>query len=112
MRVPDAGGSHGPFRGRGLGAIIARMTSLTSSAPYQALAAHRRTLEGFSIPSALRSDPDRLERMRLRHEDLLVDTSKSLATPETLALLLALARDRKLSTWIDAMFAGDKINTT
>jgi glucose-6-phosphate isomerase len=92
--------------------IIARMTSLTGSAAYQALAAHRRTLEGFSIPSALASDATRLERMRLRHEDLLVDASKSLATPDTLSLLFALARERRVPELMQAMFAGEKINVT
>ncbi len=88
------------------------MTSLTGSASYQALAAHRRSLEGFSILSALANEVGRLDRMRMRHEDLLVDTSKSLATTETLTLLLALARERGLPARIEAMFRGDKINVT
>jgi glucose-6-phosphate isomerase len=88
------------------------MTALTSSAPYKALAAHRLALEGFSISSALASDATRLDRMRLRHEDFLADASKTLATPETLSLLLALARDRGLPAMIEAMFTGEKINVT
>ena len=88
------------------------MTPLVDEPTYRALAAHRKTLEGFDILRALREEPTRRAQMTLKHEDLDVDTSKSLATPETLALLFALAEARGLPRAIAAMFAGEKINIT
>jgi glucose-6-phosphate isomerase len=88
------------------------MTSLTNLPAYEALRAHRRALDGFSIVRALESDPARVAKMTLRLGDLLVDTSKTLATPETLGLLVALAEARGLPSAIASMFSGEKINLT
>ena len=87
------------------------MTRLTDEPTYRALAAHRQTLEGFSIARAL-GDPARVAKMTRSHEDLRADFSKSLATPETMAALLALAEARGLRARIEAMFSGEKINVT
>jgi glucose-6-phosphate isomerase len=88
------------------------MTPLIDEETYRALAAHRKTLDSFTIAGALASDAERLKRMSFAHEDLRVDASKSLATPETLALLVKLAEARGLVQRRDAMFAGEKINVT
>jgi glucose-6-phosphate isomerase len=88
------------------------MTRLTDEPTYRALAAHRQSLEGFSIAGAFASDGTRLAKMTGVHEDLRADWSKSLATPETMALLVKLAEARGVAARRDAMFAGEKINVT
>ena len=43
---------------------------------------------------------------------LLLDYSKNIVTQETLALLVALARQCQVESWRDRMFSGEKINST
>ena len=43
---------------------------------------------------------------------ILLDFSKNIITSETLALLVALARERGVEAGRDAMFRGDRINIT
>ncbi|MFO0683195.1 MAG: glucose-6-phosphate isomerase [Sandaracinus sp.] len=87
-------------------------TALTDEPTYRALGEHRRALEGFSFRDAFARDPGRAAAMTRSHEDLRCDFSKSLATAETLALLVKLAEARGVATRRDAMFAGEKINVT
>jgi glucose-6-phosphate isomerase len=57
-------------------------------------------------------DPERFERFSLRMGDILFDYSKNRITEETMALLMDLAREANLAEWIEAMFTGEKVNTT
>ncbi len=57
-------------------------------------------------------DPGRAGRFTLRLGDLLLDYSKNRVTPETMELLLALARAADVAVWRKRMFAGERINTT
>ncbi len=88
------------------------MTALTEESTYRALGAHRKSLDSFSIAGALASDPGRASAMTFVHEDMRADLSKSLATTETLGLLVKLAEARGLPARIEAMFTGEKINVT
>jgi glucose-6-phosphate isomerase len=58
------------------------------------------------------ADPQRFARMSREACGLFVDWSKHRATGETIALLLALARQQGVEGWRDRMFAGEKINGT
>ncbi|MEU4041011.1 glucose-6-phosphate isomerase [Streptomyces antibioticus] len=58
------------------------------------------------------TDPGRAERYVVRVGDLLVDYSKNLVTDETLALLQELAAATDVFGLRDAMFRGERINTT
>ncbi|MGV9708806.1 glucose-6-phosphate isomerase, partial [Streptomyces sp. NPDC003483] len=58
------------------------------------------------------ADPDRAERYVVRVGDLLIDYSKHLITDETLALLQELAVATDVFGLRDAMFRGEKINST
>lgn len=44
--------------------------------------------------------------------EILVDMSKNLVTPDTMKLLLALAKQQDVEGWRDRMFRGDAINST
>ncbi|MER6695436.1 glucose-6-phosphate isomerase, partial [Streptomyces minutiscleroticus] len=57
-------------------------------------------------------DPERAERYVVRVGDLRIDYSKHLVTDETLALLQELATATGVFGLRDAMFRGERINTT
>jgi glucose-6-phosphate isomerase len=88
------------------------MSDLTRSPAWQALAAHRPSVERTSMRALFAADPQRFARMSREACGLFVDWSKHRATDETIALLLALARQQDVEGWRDRMFAGDKINGT
>lgn len=88
------------------------MSSPTSTAAWEALAAHHAVLKDQHLRELFRADPRRAERMTRTLGDLRVDLSKNRITDETLALLVRLAEERELSRWIARMFAGEAINTT
>ncbi|MFD7699921.1 glucose-6-phosphate isomerase [Streptomyces caelestis] len=58
------------------------------------------------------ADPSRAQRYVVRVGDLRIDYSKHLVTDETLALLLELAEATDVFGLRDAMFRGERINTT
>ncbi len=88
------------------------MSSPTSTAAWEALAAHHAVLRDQHLRELFRADPARAERMTRTLGDLRVDLSKNRITDETLALLVRLAEERELPRWIERMFAGEAINTT
>lgn len=57
-------------------------------------------------------DPDRFKRFHLEVGELFLDYSKNMITEETMRQLTALANERDLRKWIDAMYAGEHVNTT
>ena len=85
---------------------------LTLSPSWQALLAHRSTIEPRHMRDLFAEDPQRFERFSLRFEDLLLDYSKNRVTEQTMVLLRRLADDAKLRDWIERMFRGDRINNT
>ena len=88
------------------------MASLTRTKAWRALNAHRGHVESRHLRQMFAADPQRFARFSLTVEDLLVDYSKNLITPDTVELLLALARRVDVDRWRAAMFAGEKINNT
>jgi glucose-6-phosphate isomerase len=57
-------------------------------------------------------EPDRFEQFSMETAGLLLDYSKNRISADTMRLLLQLARERKVEEKRDAMFAGEKINST
>jgi glucose-6-phosphate isomerase len=84
--------------------------NITQSPAWQSLASQRETLP--SLRELFAADPDRAAKFQLEAAGLFFDYSKNLLTSETLADLLSLAKAAGLRENIDAMFRGDKINTT
>ena len=58
------------------------------------------------------NDPDRASRFSLRAGDLFADLSKNYLTPEVRDALVRLAEQVGLAEHRDAMFAGERINTS
>ncbi|MFJ2905233.1 glucose-6-phosphate isomerase [Streptomyces sp. NPDC087212] len=79
---------------------------------WAALAAHRDALAGTSLRELFAADPGRGTGYTLQVGDLYIDHSKHLVTDETLALLRELAAATGVFGLRDAMFRGEKINTT
>jgi glucose-6-phosphate isomerase len=85
---------------------------LTSQPQWQALLQHRQEMEGVRLRDLFAQDASRFDRFSLRFDDILFDYSKNRITDRTMSLLTDLARAVDLQAQIDAMFRGDKINTT
>ncbi len=89
------------------------MTSPTNLPAWAALTTHRAALENVPMRELFAEDPQRFATFSRRFSpDFLVDFSKHRLTAETLKLLLKLAREAGVEKLRDAMFGGEKINTT
>ena len=79
---------------------------------WQSLASHAEALKGTSLRQLFASNPNRFAELSYSDADLLIDFSKSRLTPELLALLCRFAQEAGVEARRDAMFAGEKINST
>jgi glucose-6-phosphate isomerase len=86
--------------------------ALTHSPVWKELQAHHGEVAGLHLRELFAADPKRGERLTVEACGLYLDYSKNRVTDRTLELLLALAAERGLRGRIEAMFRGDKINTT
>ncbi|HEY0463775.1 MAG TPA: glucose-6-phosphate isomerase, partial [Polyangiaceae bacterium] len=91
---------------------MAKSTELTRSPEWQALEAHYHASHQTEMRELFAKDPTRAERFSVEGLGLYLDYSKNRITDETVTALLALAESAGLRSKIDAMFAGEKINTT
>ncbi|MFE3830536.1 glucose-6-phosphate isomerase [Streptomyces sp. NPDC059092] len=87
-------------------------TRLNRTPEWSALGKHREQLAGTSLRELFAADPARGTGYTLQVGDLYLDYSKHLVTDETLALLRELASATGVTELRDAMFRGEKINTT
>ncbi|MBP2402252.1 glucose-6-phosphate isomerase [Streptomyces syringium] len=85
---------------------------LDQTPEWNALAKHREELGEVHLRKLFADDSSRAERYALSVGDLYVDYSKHLVTDETLRLLRELAAATGVAELRDAMFRGEKINTT
>jgi len=86
--------------------------TLTERPAWKALAAHHQNVRGLHLRKLFADDPKRGERMTLEAVGLFLDYSKNRITDDTVKLLTELAEESGLSSRIDAMFLGEKINIT
>lgn len=89
----------------------ANQKPLTQRRAWKALAAHRQAWKPH-LRDLFAADPKRGERMTAEAAGLFLDYSKNCITDETLSLLVQLAEESGLRARIDAMFRGEKINST
>ncbi|MFD5574269.1 glucose-6-phosphate isomerase [Streptomyces cadmiisoli] len=87
-------------------------TRLNETPEWTALAEHREELGGVGLRVLFDTDPGRGTGYTLQVGDLHVDYAKHLVTDETLRLLRELAAATDVFGLRDAMFRGEKINTT
>src|SRR3954468_11634919 len=91
---------------------MAKSTELTRSPEWQALQAHYQASHQTEMRELFAKDAKRAERFSIEALGIYLDYSKNRITDETVKALLALAEGAGLRAKIDAMFAGEKINTT
>ena len=88
------------------------LPSRVSLPQWQKVAAHAAAQQGTHLRDLFRTDAGRGERLVIDACGLHVDYSKQRITDETLSLLIGLAEACGLRQRIDAMFSGEKINST
>src|SRR6516162_9022053 len=79
---------------------------------WKELDAHYEKIRKLHLRQLFADDRTRGERMTAEAAGIFLDYSKNRITDETLKLLLQLAEASGLRARIDAMFQGEKINTT
>jgi len=90
----------------------APVPTLTEKQSWQALAAHCANIRDLHLRQLFAGDSQRGERLSAEGAGIYLDYSKNRVTDETLQLLLKLAEECGLRERIEAMFTGEKINTT
>jgi glucose-6-phosphate isomerase len=88
------------------------MIPLTRRPAWKALAAHARKVKAQHLRTLFAADPKRGQRLTVEAAGLFLDYSKNRITDPTIKLLIQLAKQSALRERIDAMFGGEKINTT
>jgi glucose-6-phosphate isomerase len=86
--------------------------TLTSLPQWQALQRHFTTLGPKHLRELFAADPQRGARLTVEDVGLYLDYSKQRVDADTLPLLRELAEACELPRRIEAMFRGDRINTT
>jgi glucose-6-phosphate isomerase len=85
---------------------------LSQRTAWKALTAHAETAKSLQLRDLFHSDPERGTRLTAEACGIFLDYSKNRVTAETLKLLVQLAEESGLKQHIEAMFTGQKINTT
>ena len=83
----------------------------TTTSAWSALSVHHKSLTP-NLREWFAADPERAQKFSFTADELHVDLSKNLITPETVELLLKLAEEVKLEQAREAMFSGEHINVT
>ncbi|MFO1392399.1 MAG: glucose-6-phosphate isomerase [Steroidobacteraceae bacterium] len=86
--------------------------SVLSGPAWRALEEHAGRMRGVHLRSLFDDDAGRGDRLALEAAGVHLDYSKNRVTDETIRLLVRLADEAGLRQRIDAMFAGEKINST
>ncbi|HEY7350759.1 MAG TPA: glucose-6-phosphate isomerase [Ktedonobacterales bacterium] len=87
-------------------------TPLTQRPAWKALEAHYQRIRDTHLRALFAQDPRRGERFTAEAVGLYLDYSKNRITDETIGLFLQLAEECGLRARINAMFSGEKINST
>jgi len=88
------------------------MPDLTQLSAWKRLQTHYQEIEAIHLRQLFAEDQERFAKFSLTFEEILFDYSKHRITATTLDLLIELARQCGLTEKINAMFAGEEINTT
>ena len=91
---------------------MADVERLTELPAWKALERHRVEASRMSLRARFAADPRRAERFSTEVAGFFADWSKHRIGDETIRLLVQLAESRQLPARIDAMFAGERINTS
>ncbi|MBN2401042.1 MAG: glucose-6-phosphate isomerase [Spirochaetes bacterium] len=84
----------------------------TKTGAWKELAKHYSDIKTIQIKDLFTKDKRRFEYFSIRFGDILLDYSKNIVDKRTIRLLLKLAKEIKLKSSIEKMFAGERINET
>jgi glucose-6-phosphate isomerase len=85
---------------------------IPASPEWAALADHHAAVSGRHLRELFAEDPERASALTAAGADLVLDYSKHRITRDTVGLLTALARAADLPRRTEAMFAGERVNTS
>ena len=85
---------------------------LTERPAWKALEVHYQKIRNVHLRSLFADDPQRGERLAAEGAGIYLDYSKNRITDETVRLLVRLAEECGLHDHVEAMFQGERINTT
>ncbi len=85
---------------------------ILTAAAFQALQSHHADARHWQLRDLFNEHPARFADFSVEAADLFLDYSKNRLNDTTMQLLFSLARERGIEPRRDAMFAGEKINTT
>ena len=88
------------------------MSSLIHSKAWIALQDHFQQIKDKTMREAFQQDTQRFYRFSVAFNDIVFDYSKNRINNQTLPLLIDLANQAGLQGKINALFLGEKINTT
>jgi glucose-6-phosphate isomerase len=91
---------------------ITTRTPLRERAAWKALETHYRQVKDRHLRDLFAEDSTRGEQLTVEGAGVFLDYSKNRVTDETIDLLVALAEESGLRERTEAMFSGEKINTT
>lgn len=89
-----------------------RTEDLTATESFKALQQHYEEAKTWHMRNLFLQDGQRFENFSLEAAGILFDYSKNRVNQQTMRMLTDLARERGVEQVRDAMFAGEKINTT
>ena len=92
--------------------MSAQLAPLAARPAWKSLATHAAALKPQHLRDLFAADPARGTRFTAEAVGLFLDYSKNRITDETVSLLTQLAEQSGLKDHIEAMFTGQKINTT
>lgn len=84
----------------------------TPSKVWKKLQQHYDKTSKLHMRNMFEKESDRFDRFSLSFNDILFDYSKNIITEEIMSLLYQMAEQSDLSSWIEKMFSGEKINHT
>ena len=79
---------------------------------WNALDSHRLATQKLRMSDEFAGDEHRAQTFSIEAAGVFLDYSKNLITPETMRLLLSLARERGVAERLEAMMAGERINSS
>jgi len=88
------------------------MSALTQSTTWLALEKHYTEIQHLHMRDMFEEDKNRFNKYSLELNDILYDYSKNRINNKTVKLLLQLADEANLHSWIEKMFNGEAINHT
>jgi glucose-6-phosphate isomerase len=92
--------------------IMTKPSDLRARPAWKALAAHHAAIRDVHLRDLFGADAQRGQRLTAEGAGLYLDYSKNRVTDETLRLLFSLADECGVHERIEAMWRGDRINTT